>query len=129
MKKVILLFVSALIFGACNKEEVFEDLSSPEESAEAGVNSHHFNVAVKLQLSPTFVLDRCTLERVTSYSINGNEAKFYFEKKADFDAMINMLDAQSMLYFLEWQTIVFVHPRYVYDITWTGPKVLPIYER
>lgn len=127
MKKVILLFVSALIFGACSKEEVFEDLSSPEESAEAGVvNYGYYNVAVKHQLSQTFFLDKCTLKRVKSYSINGNEAKFYFKNKADFDAMINMLDAQSMLYFLEWQTIVFVHSRYVYDITWMVPKVLPL---
>ncbi|OAV69124.1 hypothetical protein Barb6XT_00622 [Bacteroidales bacterium Barb6XT] len=125
MKKVILLFVSALIFGACNKEEVFEDLSSPEESAEAGVNGYgYYNVVVTLRLIPGF--EMCTLKRVTSYSIDENEAKFYFKNKADFDAMINMLDAKSMLYYVEWQTVVFVHRRFVYDITWMVPKVLPL---
>ncbi|OAV69075.1 hypothetical protein Barb4_01855 [Bacteroidales bacterium Barb4] len=111
MKKVILLFVSALIFGACDKEAVLQDIPSSEEQAK--LKGVKYKVVITktftFPFTPDLVLEIATFNNVVDYSIEGANSDFYFEDEKAYDAAIADLDATSQLYFTYpgWLCIMF----------------------
>ncbi|OAV64262.1 hypothetical protein Barb6XT_02870 [Bacteroidales bacterium Barb6XT] len=107
MKKVILLFATALIFGACNKEEIFSDIPS-QEAAEAS-KAHNYKVVItkiyKASESPfshDFVVDIATFNDVVEYSFEGTYSTFYFKDREAYDIAIADLDARKISFYFTY---------------------------